>query len=87
MDKRKKIKEKLVELESLMGGFSLQMLLQRVLYEIGRQDLAVPQNPLDLDLNALNDREFEQFVTDLADIVSSIMGEEFGKEIKKIWNG
>ncbi|WP_041353939.1 hypothetical protein [Nitratiruptor sp. SB155-2] len=85
-NKIESLRKKLIELEALMGSFSMKLLLQRILFELGREDIEIPDSIQNFPLDAFSQKELDQFIQLLATTVSSILGEDFEKEIKKTWN-
>ncbi|EDP73245.1 hypothetical protein, partial [Hydrogenivirga sp. 128-5-R1-1] len=60
-EKIKFIKEKLIELESLIGSLALKLIVQRVFYEMDKKGFNVPENVLNTDFSNLSEDEINKF--------------------------
>jgi len=78
---KKEIKEILYEIESLIGSFSLKLMLQRIFYELGKKGYEVPESPTNVDLSMLTEEELKKFLTLLLEVVGSMLGEDFKRDL------
>ncbi len=84
-EKIKFIKEKLIELESLIGSLALRLMVQRIFYEMDKKGFNVPDNISNIDFESLSDDEIDKFFSYLTFLVGEILGNDFKEKLIKEW--
>ncbi len=85
-EKIKFIKEKLIELESLIGSLALKLMVQRVFYEMDKKGFNVPENVLNTDFSNLSEDEINKFFKYIVILVGEILGNDFKNDLIKEWD-
>ena len=84
-EKIKFIKEKLIELESLIGSLALKLMVQRIFYEMDKKGFNVPENVLNTDFSNLSEDEINNFFKYIVILVGEILGNDFKNDLIKEW--
>ncbi|SMO40283.1 hypothetical protein SAMN06269117_10338 [Balnearium lithotrophicum] len=67
MNKRKKLKRLLIELSVELGDKTLREILEKVLYQLGKENMEIPENPVNLDFSKFSEEDLENFALLLAE--------------------
>ncbi len=81
--KKQKFRELLIDLSTELGDDILKEVLKRFFYQLGKNDVEIPENPVNLDLSNFSDEDLRNLVLLLAEELEVFNGLGFEEKFLK----
>lgn len=84
-NKRKKLKRLLIELSVELGNKTLREILKKVLYQLGKENIEIPENPVNLDFSKFSEEDLQNFILLLAEELEVLNGLGYKERFLEKW--